>query len=199
MHVGEDVLLGAFHQRGELGHLGAELVGHRAPLGVGGGCVLLGVGGADPGRDDAALRLACVGQRIAGEVDAAALPGGAQHLRHGGLQALMCVGDDELHARQAAPLQAAEEIQPEGLRLGAADGHAEDLAPPVGVDTDRDGHGYRDDAPGLTDLHVGGVKPEIGPVALDGPSEEIANAVIDLGAEAADLAATDPLRPPGGG
>ncbi len=60
VHVGEDVLLGAFHQRGELRHLGAELVGDGAPLGVRGCGVILGVGGADPGRDDAALRLARV-------------------------------------------------------------------------------------------------------------------------------------------
>ncbi len=149
VHVGEHVLLGGVHQRGELRHLRAELVGDGAPLDVGGGCVLLGIGGADPGRDDAPLSLARVRQRVAGEVDAAALPGGAQHLRHGCLQALMGVGDDELHARRAAPLQNAQEVEPEGLCLGAADGHVEDLAPPVGVDADRDGDRDRDDPPGL--------------------------------------------------
>ena len=49
-------------------HLGPELVGHSAPLRMGGGRVLLGVGGADPGGDDAPLGLARVGERVAAEM-----------------------------------------------------------------------------------------------------------------------------------
>src|SRR5690349_3298782 len=54
--------------------------------------------------------------------------------------------------------------------------------------------GHRDDAPSLADLHVGGVEPEAGPVALDGAGEEVAHAIVDLGAEARDLAAADALH-----
>ena len=41
-HVGEHVGLGLVHEGGELGHAGAELVGDLAPLGLGGGLVILG-------------------------------------------------------------------------------------------------------------------------------------------------------------
>ncbi len=73
VHVGQHVLLGGIHQGGELGHFRAELAGNLAPLGMGGRGVLLGVGGADPGRDDATLRLAGRGERVAGEMRAAPL------------------------------------------------------------------------------------------------------------------------------
>jgi hypothetical protein len=43
-----------------------------------------------------------MGERVAHEVDAAALPGGAEHARDGGLDAFAGVGDDELDAAQAA-------------------------------------------------------------------------------------------------
>jgi hypothetical protein len=52
------------------------------------GGIFLSVGGADPGGDNAPLGLACVRQRIAGEVDAAALPGGPQNPFDSCLQAL---------------------------------------------------------------------------------------------------------------
>jgi site-specific DNA recombinase len=199
VHVGEDVFLGGVHQGGELGHLGAELVGNGPPLGVGGGGILLGIGGAgwtymSNGGDDAALGLAGMGRRGAAEMDAAALPSGPQHLGHRRLEPFMRVGDDQLDAPQPAPCQGAQEVQPEGLRLGGADGHAEHLASAVAIDADRDGDGDRDDAPGLADLHVGGVEPQVGPVALDRAGEEVADPLVDLGAEAADLALGDALQ-----
>jgi len=48
-------VLGGVHQLGELGHLGAELVGDAAPLDVSGGCIGFGESGPYPGRDQAAL------------------------------------------------------------------------------------------------------------------------------------------------
>ena len=69
-----------------------------------------------------------------------------QHPGDGGLQTLVGVGDDELHAPQAAAGELAQECRPEGLGLRRADVHAEDLPPAVGVDADRDDHGDRDDA-----------------------------------------------------
>ena len=59
-----------------------------------------------------------------------------------------------------------------GLGLGGADVHAEHLAPAVAVDADRDDDGDRDDAAALAHLQVGGVDPQIRPVALDRPVEE---------------------------
>ena len=92
VHVGEHVLLGGVHQRGEPRYLGPQLVGYGVPLTVGSRGVLVGIDGADPGRDDAALGLAGMSERVAGEVDPAALPSGAEHLRDRGLQALVGVG-----------------------------------------------------------------------------------------------------------
>src|SRR3979409_2691768 len=79
-------------------------------------------GGADPGGDDAPLGLAGIGKRVAHEVYAAALPGGPQNLDNGGLQPLMRVRDHPLCAAQAAPSQAAQELDPKGLGLAVADG-----------------------------------------------------------------------------
>ena len=103
----------------------------------------------------------------------------------------MGIRDHQLDAAQAAALELAQELDPEGLGLRGADRHAEHLAPAVGVDADRDDHRDRDDAPGLAHLHVGRVDPEIGPVALDRPLEEGPHALVDLLAQAADLALGD--------
>ena len=92
-HVGEHVGLGLVHQGGELRQLGAQLIGDLAPLRAGGLGVVLGEGGGDEGGDDAPAALAGMGERVAHEVDAAALPGGAEHLGDGGLDALVGVGD----------------------------------------------------------------------------------------------------------
>jgi hypothetical protein len=60
---------------------------------AGGFGVVLGEGGGDKGGDDAASTLAGMGQRVAHEVDAAALPCGAQHLGDGRLDAFMRIGE----------------------------------------------------------------------------------------------------------
>jgi len=71
----------------------------------------------------------------------------------------MGIGDHQLGAAQATARQRAEKVEPEGLGLRGADRHAEDLAPAVAVDANGAEYGDRDDAPGLTDLQIGGVKP----------------------------------------
>ena len=57
-HVGEDVVLGGLHQHRQLGDGRAELVGDLAPLHLGGVGGVLGEGGGDESRDDAAAALA---------------------------------------------------------------------------------------------------------------------------------------------
>jgi hypothetical protein len=78
VHVGEDVLLGAIHQGRELWDLWPQLVGHRSPLPPGALRIGFRVGGADPGRDDAALALPGMRQRSAGEMNAGAVEKAAQ-------------------------------------------------------------------------------------------------------------------------
>ena len=102
-HVGEDVVLGFVHENCQLGDLGPELVGDLTPLDLRAVGVLLGEGGGDEGGDDAPALAAGMGQQVAGEVHAAALPCGAEDPGRGGLQALVVVGDHQLHAAQPAP------------------------------------------------------------------------------------------------
>jgi hypothetical protein len=53
-HIGEDVALSLIHQLGELLDPGAQLVCDLSPLRPGSVGIVLGEGGADEGRDDAA-------------------------------------------------------------------------------------------------------------------------------------------------
>ena len=80
------------------------------------------------------------------EVNATALPSGIQHLSDGGLDAFVGIRDHQLDATQAAAGQLAQECRPERLGLGGADIHAENLAPAIAVDANRNDHGDRDDA-----------------------------------------------------
>ena len=85
-HIGEHVALSLIHQLGELLDPGLQLVGDLAPLGPGSLGIVLGEGGTDEGRDDAAALFAGMSQHVAHEVDAAALPCGVQNLGDGSLQ-----------------------------------------------------------------------------------------------------------------
>ena len=144
-HIGEDVALGLVHQLGELLDPGSQLVGDLPPLRPGSVGIVLGEGGADEGRDDAASLLAGMGERVAHEVNATALPRGVQNPGDGGLQPFMGIRDDELDAAQTPPGEFAQEVGPEGLGFRRADGQAQHLAPAVAVDADRDDHRDRDD------------------------------------------------------
>ncbi len=72
-HVSEHVLPGGIHQRGELRHLPAHLVGDQVPLGLGGRVVGLGEGGGDAGKHHAAAVLAGMGQHISLKMHAGAV------------------------------------------------------------------------------------------------------------------------------
>ena len=187
-NVGEDVVLGFVHQGGELGDLGPELVGDLTPLDLRAVGVLLGEGGGDEGGDDAPTLAAGMGQQVAGEVHAASLPGGAEDPGRGGLQALVVVGDHQLHAAQPAPGQRAQELSPEGLGLRRADRHAQDLTPALVVDGHSHGHRDRDDASGLAHLHISRIQPQIGTVALQRSIKEAVDLIVDLAAQPGDLA-----------
>jgi hypothetical protein len=99
-HVGQHVRFGVVENGGELRDLRPDLVGDGPPLGAGGLGRLLREGSSDEGGDDAAAALAGMRQHLPHEVHAAALPGGTENLRDGGLDALMRVRDDQLHPAQ---------------------------------------------------------------------------------------------------
>jgi site-specific DNA recombinase len=130
-------------------------------------------------------------------VHRAPLPGSVEDPRDGRLEPGVRVGDHQLHAVEPAALQAAQELHPEGLGLGGADGEADDLAPPAGVDRHGNYGGDRDDPAALADLEVGGVEPEVGPLAGQRAFEEVPHPLVDLLAELRDRALGDPRQPHG--
>ena len=133
--------------------VGARVVEHLGDLGVGAlehpgdlvelrldvRRVGLGEDGADDGGDHVLAGPRDDRKHISHEVHPAALPGRTlEHGADGLLQAGVGVGDDEPHAAQTAGLQRAEELGPEDLVFAVADVETEDLAAPVGGNTDRD-------------------------------------------------------------
>ena len=138
-----------------------------------------------------------MGERVAHEVDAAALPCRVHHLADGCLDALVRVRRDEFDAAQSATGELAQESRPEGLGLGGADIHAQHFATPVVVDADGENDGDGDDAIVLTNLHVGRVDPDVGPFALDGAVEEGLDPFVNLFAKARYLALRNPAHPHG--
>jgi hypothetical protein len=76
-------------ERCELRQLRSQLIGDFAPLRFGRVGVILGEGGADEGADHPPALPAGMGERVAHEVDAAALPAGVQDFGDGGLDALV--------------------------------------------------------------------------------------------------------------
>lgn len=135
-----------------------------------------------------------MGQHVPHEVDAAPLPCRAQHLGDGRLDAFMGIGD-ELDAAQAATGQLAQKLRPDRLGLRGADLHAQHLAPAVRIDADSDDDGDRHDAAAAAHLQVGGVDPQIWPVALDESFKERFDLAVDLFAQPADLVLEMPLMP----
>ena len=105
-HVGEHVMLGLVHQPTEFLEPGPQLIGDVSPDLARGLAIGLDEGLADGGGDNRLLRLWHVGQRIAHEVHATALPCRADDPLDGGLQPFVRVRDHELDAAQAASGQA---------------------------------------------------------------------------------------------
>ncbi len=193
-HVAEHLVLAVVHQGGELRPARPELVGDLAPGLLRRRPIGLQEGLAQRGGDHGVLSLGHVGERVAHPMHPAALPAGAEHPGDRLLEPFVSVGDDQLHALQAAARQALEEARPEGLGLGRADLEADDLAPAVGIDRHGDYRGHRDDPPAFALLEIGGVKPEIGPRALERAVEEGQDPLVDVLAELRDLALGDPRQ-----
>ena len=84
-----------------------------------------------------------------------------------------------------------QKLGPDRLGFRRADLHAQNLVPAVGVDGGRDDRRYRDDPAATTNLEVGGVNPQIRPLALDRSIKEGFTLVVDLFAQPADLALGD--------
>src|SRR5829696_10425281 len=72
---------------------------------------------------------------------------------------------------------------------------AHDLALALGVGGDRDYGGDRDHPSALALAQIGGVQPQIGPLALKGPVKEGVHPLVDLLAQLRDLALRDAGQP----
>ena len=121
----------------------------------------------------------------------APLLAGVQHFRGGCAQALVIIGDDELHTAQAAGCQGPEEVLPEGLCFGFTCGKAEDLALTFGIGPDSHYRSRRDNAASLPAFDIRGVDPQVRPLALDRAVQEGLYPLIDFFAQARHLALRD--------
>ena len=107
----------------------------------------------------------------------------------------MIVGDDELHAVQAAGAQRAQKLQPERFGLDLAEVQADDLAHAVcadGVgDHQRLGHHTR----AVADLDVLSVEPQVRVSTLKRARPELLDMLVEVAAQAADAVFVHPRDP----
>jgi hypothetical protein len=130
-----------------------------------------------------------VAERLAEEVDAAALPGAAEHLRDRLLQASVRVGDDQLPAAEATRDQRAQEAAPERpprrrrVRSLAVAG----LVHAVG-EHERLAH----DTARVADLLDLGIEPQVGVAVFKRPVAEGVDLLVEILTDPRDLALRDP-------
>src|SRR6266536_5274629 len=105
-------------------------------------------------------------------MDAAALPGAAEHLADRLLQAGVGVGDDQLDAAEAALDERAQEAAPEGLRLCLADVEGDHLPVAGLVDAVGEHEALAQDAAAVPYLLDLGVQPQVRVAALERPVAE---------------------------
>jgi hypothetical protein len=133
-----------------------------------------------------------VAERLAEEVDGAALPGTLQGLRDRGLEAGVRVGDDQLYSSEAALDQATEEAAPERFGLALAHVEADHLAVARLVHRIGQHRRLRHNAAAVADFLDLGVEPKVGVAALQGPVPERLDLLVEALADAGDLALGDP-------
>lgn len=127
--------------------------------------------------------------------DGASLPGGAlEHLLDGVDQALVRIGGHELHAVDAAALDAAQEPEPRVVRLGVHHRQTQHAAPAALVAADRGDHGGGGHAAVAAALDVGGVEPQVRGARI---GQIAAHELGHVGVEALRYGADLVLRQPG--
>ena len=134
-------------------------------------------------------------QGISHEMHPAALPGGRQNLGHCRLDALMRVADHQLDPAQPSAGQFAQELGPEGFRLGGADVQTQHLMAAIAVDTYGNDGGQRDYMIVLAHFYVSRVDPRIWPVTFQGPVQKALHFLVDLTAQSTDLALGNAIHP----
>jgi len=173
-------MLAVVHKVSEPWPAAPQLIGDVAPHLAGLDAVGLVEGLTDGGGHNGVLTLGDMGERVAHPMDATALPGGFEHARDRRLQAAMSVRDDQLDAGEAPRLERAQEVHPESLGLRWPEPQADDLSSSVGVGGHCDYGGNRDDPAALAGLEVGGIEPQIGPLAFERSVQELVHPFIDV-------------------
>ncbi len=130
-------------------------------------------------------------------MDRATLPGAAQHLRDGLLEALVSVGDHQLDAPKAAADQRAQKLTPERLGLGCAHVQTDDLPLAGGVHAVGDYQRPVLDPAASTDLLHLGVQPQVRVSGLQGSLPEGLHLLVQPTAQPGHLILADPGQPQG--
>ena len=151
----------------------------------------------DRGGHNGVLAARDMGQGVAHPVNAAPLRCRLEDAGDGGLEAGMGVADDQPYPTKTAGLQGAQELSPEGFCLGRPHAQANDFPASFGVGGHGDYRGDRHDAPALAQFQIGGVQPDMGPLASQRAVEELANALVDIFAQLRDSAFRDAAQPNG--
>ena len=122
------------------------------------------------------------------ELDTAALPARLEHLRDRRFQAFVRVGNHQFHALEPSLFQGTQKIEPEHRRFRRAEAQTQNLALAFGINGRSDYGSDRNDAAVLAHFQIGGVEPQIGPIALDPPIEEGVHPLVDVLAKLGHLA-----------
>jgi hypothetical protein len=134
-------------------------------------------------------------ERVAQEMDGAALHGALSTWAMACLSPLVGVGDDQLHPGKATPHQRAEELAPARLGLGRGHLQADDLPLAAGVHPVGDHQRpVLDPAAGPHLLHLG-VQPQLRVGILQGPLTERRHLLIQATAQPRDGVLGHPARP----
>ncbi len=186
----QDVIGGVQHDVGELaeadlgqaGHDVAELRPRRVTVG-------LLEDRAHEGGDHRPVTLRHPTSQVGHEVGSAPLPGGLrQHRDDRRFDAAVGVGDDQLHAGQAAGHQRAQEPRPGGRGLGGDDVEPDDLSTALDVDRGSDHRGDVDDTAAFAHLLRQRVDPHVAVGArLERALPELGHLVIQRGGQPGHL------------
>ena len=179
------------HEGGELGHLGAQLIGDGTPLLAGGLGIILNEGGADESGNDAPALAPGMRQDVAHEV----------HARQRCQVACKILATAALMPSWASKITSLTPRRPrrESLRKDPVQKVSASEGPISMPSTSRWPSPLTPTATitatetmrALSHLHVVGVDPQIGPIAFERPAQEGFDLLIDLIAQPADLALGD--------
>jgi hypothetical protein len=149
------------------------------------------------GGDNRVLAFRDMRQCIAHPVNPSTLPGSLKDPRDCGLEARMCVADDQPDPVEPPGSQGSQKIRPEGLRLRGTDPEADNFSAAFGIRGDGDYRSDGDDPAALPLPEISGVQPDVGPFAGERAVQEFTDPLVDILAQLGNGAFRDPAQPHG--